>query len=88
MSGFIQDQGSSVNPDRQEGPHAHCIVTGPGTSSPMVCDLGLDKVMIFKFDAGQGTLVANDPAFAQDKPGAGPRHIAFHPNGRWAFRHQ
>jgi 6-phosphogluconolactonase len=84
-SGFIQDQGSSVNPDRQEGPHAHCLVAGPGDKFAYGCDLGLDKVMIFKFDAGQGTLVANKPAFAQDKPGAGPRHITFHPNGRWAF---
>jgi 6-phosphogluconolactonase len=41
--------------------------------------------MIFKFDADQGTLVPNEPAFAQVKPGAGPRHIAFHPNGRWAY---
>ena len=41
--------------------------------------------MIFKFDPGHGTLVPSQPPFAQVKPGAGPRHIAFHPNGRWAF---
>jgi len=82
---FIQDHGSSVNPDRQEGPHAHCIVAGPGNRFVYGCDLGLDKVLIFKFDAGQGTLVPNEPAFAPTKPGAGPRHIAFHPDGRWAF---
>jgi 6-phosphogluconolactonase len=85
MSAFIQDQGSSVNADRQGGPHAHCIVTGPGDRFAYGCDLGLDKVLIFKFDAGQGTLVANEPAFATAQPGAGPRHIAFHPDGRWAF---
>jgi 6-phosphogluconolactonase len=84
-SAFIQDQGSSVNADRQEGPHAHCIVAGPGNRFAYGCDLGLDKVMIFKFDPGQGTLVPNEPAFAPAKPGAGPRHIAFHPNGRWAY---
>jgi len=85
MSAFIQDHGSSVNADRQEGPHAHCIVTGPGDRFAYGCDLGLDKVLIFKFDPGQGTLVASEPAFAAAQPGAGPRHIAFHPNGRWAF---
>jgi len=85
MSAFIQDHGSSVNPARQEGPHGHSLVAGPGGRFVFGCDLGLDKVMIFKFDAGQGTLVANEPAFAQVKPGSGPRHIAFHPNGRWAF---
>lgn len=85
MSAFIQDQGSSVNPDRQTGPHAHCIVTDPADHFAFVCDLGLDKVMIFKFDSGDGSLRANDPAFVSTKPGAGPRHIVFHPNGRWAY---
>ena len=85
MSAFIQDQGSSVNPNRQEGPHAHCLVAGPKDKFAYGCDLGLDKVMIFKFDPSHGTLVSAEPAFAQAKPGAGPRHIAFHPDGRWAF---
>ena len=85
MSAFIQDQGSSVNPARQEGPHAHCIVAGPGDKFVYGCDLGLDKVLIFKFDDEKGTLVANDPPFVRTRPGAGPRHIAFHPNGHWAY---
>jgi 6-phosphogluconolactonase len=85
MSAFIQDHGSSINADRQEGPHAHCLVAGPADKFAYGCDLGLDKVMIFKFDPSHGTLVPNEPGFAQTKPGVGPRHIAFHPNGRWAF---
>jgi 6-phosphogluconolactonase len=85
MSAFIQDHGSSENPSRQEGPHGHCLVAGPGDHFAFGCDLGLDKVMIFKFDPAQGTLVPNEPAFAKVKAGAGPRHIAFHPNGRWAY---
>jgi len=85
MSGFIQDQGSSINKDRQEGPHAHCLVAGPKDKFAYGCDLGLDKVIIFKFDPSHGTLVPAEPPFAQTQPGAGPRHIAFHPNGRWAF---
>jgi 6-phosphogluconolactonase len=85
ISGCIQDHGSSVNQERQQGPHGHMLVAGPAERYVYGCDLGLDKVMIFKFDANKGTLVPNEPAFAQVKPGAGPRHIAFHPNGKWAF---
>ncbi len=85
VSAFVQDRGSSVNPERQKGPHAHCIVTDPGNRFAFVCDLGLDKVMIFRFDAARGTLAAGEPAFAAVQPGSGPRHIAFHPNGRWAY---
>ncbi len=85
MSAFVQDQGSSVNPQRQAGPHAHCIVTAPDGRFAFVCDLGLDKVLSFKLDPSTGLLVANDPPFATVKPGAGPRHIAFHPNGLYAF---
>jgi len=85
MSGFSQDHGSSVNHERQEGPHGHTLVAGPGEHFVYGCDLGLDKVMIFKFDPGNGALVPNEPAYAEVKPGSGPRHIAFHPNGKWAF---
>jgi 6-phosphogluconolactonase len=85
MSAFVQDRGSSVNPQRQEGPHAHCIVTDPDDRFAFACDLGLDKVMVFKFDPSKGSLVANDPPFASVKPGAGSRHIAFHPNRRYAY---
>ena len=60
-------------------------MAGPGDKFAFGCDLGLDKVMIFKFDPSHGTLVPNEPAFAQAKPGAGPRHIAFNPTGRWAY---
>ncbi len=50
-----------------------------------VWDLGLDKVLSYRFDAGRATLEANDPPFVMVKPGSGPRHLAFHPNGRWAY---
>ncbi len=85
MSAFVQDSGSSVDKSRQEGPHAHCLVAGPGDKFVYGCDLGLDKVMIFKFDTATGSMVAADPPFAKVKPGAGPRHLAFHPNGRFAY---
>jgi len=51
----------------------------------LVCDLGLDKVMAYRFDASQGTLTTNQPAFTATKPGAGPRHLVFHPDGRQAY---
>jgi 6-phosphogluconolactonase len=85
MSAFIQDNGSGVNPQRQKGPHAHCIVTDPHDRFAFACDLGLDKILVFNFDPSTGSLVAHDPPFASVKPGAGPRHIAFHPNGRFAY---
>jgi 6-phosphogluconolactonase len=85
MSAFVQDEGSSVNPERQAGPHAHCIVTSPDDRFAFACDLGLDKVLSFKFGRSIGSLAPNDPPFATVKPGAGPRHIVFHPNGRFAY---
>jgi 6-phosphogluconolactonase len=80
-----QHAGKSVNPHRQEGPHAHCVTFDPAGHFLFVCDLGLDKVMIYRYDAEQGKLTANEPAFASVKPGAGPRHVAFRPDGRFAY---
>jgi 6-phosphogluconolactonase len=84
-TGFKQHKGSSVNKSRQAGPHAHSINLDPANRFAFVADLGLDKVLIYKFDAGKGTLTDNDPAFVSVKPGAGPRHFAFHPTGRHAY---
>jgi 6-phosphogluconolactonase len=81
----IQHQGSSVDQRRQKGPHAHHITTDPANRHALVCDLGLDKVLIYKFDPAKSSLVANDPAFGTLKPGAGPRHLAFHPKGDFAY---
>jgi 6-phosphogluconolactonase len=82
---FIQHAGKSVNPSRQEKPHAHCVALDPANRFAFVCDLGIDKVMIYHFDSARGTLTPNDPPFFQAKPGAGSRHLAFHPNGRFAY---
>ena len=80
-----QHTGNSVNPRRQEGPHAHCVTFDPAGRFLFVCDLGLDKIMIYRFDAEQGKLTSHEPAFATVKPGAGPRHMAFRPDGRFAY---
>ena len=84
-SAFVQHVGSSVNHERQEGPHAHWIETTADNRFAIAVDLGLDQVRVYRFDAANGTLVANDPAFAQLDPGAGPRHVAFHPSGKFAY---
>ena len=80
-----QFQGSGVNPGRQEGPHAHCILPDRSGRHVYSCDLGTDKVMIYRFDAKEGKLIPNDEPWVQVKPGAGPRHLTFHPGGRHAY---
>jgi 6-phosphogluconolactonase len=84
-TGFVQHAGSSVNARRQKSPHAHSVNVGPDNRFAFVADLGIDKIMIYRLDIETGTIVANDPAFAKVKPGAGPRHFAFHPNGKYAY---
>ena len=84
-SEFIQHQGSSIDPVRQKGPHAHSITLDEANRFAFVPDLGLDKLMVYTFDRGQGKLEPNAVPWIEVKPGAGPRHVAFHPNGRLAF---
>jgi 6-phosphogluconolactonase len=84
-SSFVQHTGSSVNPDRQKQPHAHSINVDPTGHFAYAADLGIDKVLIYRFDAAKGTLTANDPAFAAVDPGSGPRHLALHPGGGFAY---
>ena len=82
---FIQHRGSSVNPQRQKEPHGHCIVLDAANRFALACDLGLDKVLVYKFDPARGTLTPNDPVFGSLKPGAGPRHLAFGPREKFAY---
>lgn len=84
-SAFIQHTGSSVDQSRQKEPHAHSIYPSPDNQYAIACDLGLDKLLIYKFDAAKGTLSPGDPAFGTVEPGQGPRHFAFHPSGKWAY---
>ncbi len=76
----VQHKGSSVMP-RQQGPHAHSVILDPSGRFAYAADLGLDKVMIYRFDDQQGKLLPANPGWALLKPGAGPRHIAFSPDG-------
>ncbi len=82
----MKDQGATgPDKERQEGPHAHWIETPPDNRFALVADLGLDEVLVYKFDAASGTLTPNEPAFARLKAGSGPRHVAFHPKGKFVF---
>jgi 6-phosphogluconolactonase len=81
----IQHHGSSVDAGRQSGPHAHFIAPAPGNRFVLTCDLGLDKVLVYRFEPLQASLSPNDPPSASITPGAGPRHLAFHPNGNFVY---
>jgi 6-phosphogluconolactonase len=81
----IQHTGSSVNRERQAGPHAHYISTDAKNRYALACDLGLDKVLVYKLESDKALLTPNVPPSASVTPGSGPRHLAFHPNARWAY---
>lgn len=82
---FFQHEGSSVDPKRQGGPHAHSVNFSPDNRFAFACDLGLDKVLIYKIDPATGKMEPNDPPFAKTPAGGGPRHLAFHPSGKFVF---
>ncbi len=84
-SALVQHAGGSVNPERQQGPHAHSINLSPDNRFAIAADLGLDQLLVYRFDPTKGSLAADSPAFAKVNPGAGPRHFAFHPSGRFAY---
>jgi 6-phosphogluconolactonase len=84
-SAFVQHQGHGVNPERQEGPHAHSIALSPDNRFALAADLGLDELLVYRFDAKQGTLAANQPPFAKLHSGAGPRHFDFSPDGKFVY---
>ena len=84
-SASVQHHGSSVNPQRQEGPHAHFVTWDPQQRRVLTCDLGLDKVLSYELSPSLTTLSpANPPSFSL-KPGSGPRHLAFSPDSRFVY---
>lgn len=82
---FVQHTGHGTNPKRQEGPHAHSIDLSPDNLFAVVDDLGLDETLAYAFDSSKGSLSAIDANIAKADPGAGPRHFAFHPNGKFGY---
>ncbi|MBL9116782.1 MAG: lactonase family protein [Verrucomicrobiaceae bacterium] len=79
---FHQHEGGSVNERRQKSPHAHSANFSPDGCFAFIADLGLDKVMIYKTGVGGKTTSHGSVGVP---PGSGPRHFAFHPNGKFAF---
>jgi len=85
-SQMIQHEGSSVDPRRQQGPHAHSVTIDPTNTYAYICDLGMDKVMIYRMDLEKGKLVPNPSQnWARVTAGSGPRHFAFTPDQRFAY---
>jgi 6-phosphogluconolactonase len=80
---LMQHTGWGPNPSRQEGPHTHSVVLDPSGQFAFACDLGIDKVMIYKFDPASGTLTRHGSATLA--PGSGPRHLTFSPDGKFAY---
>jgi len=85
MASFIQNVGHSVDPSIQSEPHPHSIVVSPDNRYAIVSDLGLDRVLIFHFDAATGALSPGPPV-ATVYPGSGPRHFVFDPSGKVGYQ--
>ena len=81
----VQHRGSSTNAQRQTGPHAHFLTATPDNRFAVACDLGLDKVLVYRLDPARAVLAPNDPPGVSVAPGSGPRHLAFHPHGRFVY---
>ncbi len=84
-TGFAQHSGKVADPKRQGGPHAHSINLDAANRYAFVADLGLDQVRVYRFDPEKGTITPNEPPYVSLAPVAGPRHFAFHPNGKYAY---
>ncbi len=82
----IQHSGSSINKDNQAGPHVHSMVLSPDNRYVLCADLGIDHVYTYRFDAKSASPLSEAvPAYVDVKPGSGPRHICFHPNGNYVY---
>lgn len=84
-STVIQQTGYSVNTERQTSPHMHCAIFSKDNKYLFAMDLGTDKIMVYTFDEKTGKLAEATPAFVMTEAGAGPRHLTFHPNNKFAY---
>ena len=80
----IQHEGSSLDKSRQEGPHAHSATPDPTGNYVLICDLGLDEVVVYRWKE-DASLDESPVCRAKVPPGSGPRHFAFHPNGKYGY---
>jgi len=82
---FRQHQGSSIDPKRQTSPHAHAVELDASGRFVYVPDLGMDQVVVYKFDTATGKLTPAGVPLVKTKPGAGPRQLVMHPKGKYAY---
>ncbi len=82
---LLTNAGAGPNEERQQGPHGHQVVFDAANRFLLAVDLGIDRVLVYAFDAKTGRATPHVPPSAAATPGAGPRHLAFHPTGRFAF---
>jgi 6-phosphogluconolactonase len=83
MTDFVKHHGKGPNPLRQEAPHAHSSLFTPDNRFAIIADLGIDQLVIYQLDPSTGKLLPYSSV--NTRSGAGPRHLAFHPNGRWMY---
>lgn len=82
----IRHQGSGPDRKRQEGPHAHCVVLTPEETALCAVDLGLDQIIMYDLSAApDGAISDEHRRITRIRPRSGPRHLAFHPNGKFAY---
>ena len=82
---FVQHEGSSINAERQQEAHAHSVTIDRSNSHAYVCDLGMDKIVVYRIDLQDGRLVEDTDLTVTSKPGHGPRHFDFHPGGKYCY---
>jgi 6-phosphogluconolactonase len=83
--GLGQDSGTSINPQRQDGPHVHETILSPDSRFLFTPDLGIDQIKIYKVDLADGNFTPNDPPSVSLSPGMGPRHFIFGPGAKFAY---
>jgi 6-phosphogluconolactonase len=81
----VQHEGAGVDPERQEGPHAHSVTLDPANRFAIAADLGVDRLYIYRLDLDEGELRPASEPFVSVAPGSGPRHFAFHPTGAFGY---
>jgi 6-phosphogluconolactonase len=84
-SSIVTETGSSVDPVRQTHAYAHSVNCDPSGKFALTCDLGADKIFVYKLDAAAGKLTPNDPPSVSVPPGSGPRHLTFSPDGKFVY---
>jgi len=82
---LVRHSGHSIDPVRQSRAHAHSIIVDPENRYALTADLGEDRIYVYRFDERTGRLSPNDPPYASVRLGSGPRHLRFHPNGKWLY---